>query len=309
LFPNCSGFANFKHVHIDAMQHSQIEITARQKPVSTLDKGAGTRGQSPRDFLQSELKRKQSINPHFSLRAYARQLGISPGRLSEILHGKRPITKKQALSVLPKLCLSSRDQTAFLDAVDQFRMKRKAIKVQQSHLKKQIADVKDLSHDAFMAIAEWQNFAIYSLLECVWKSEKTTQAIAKKLGLTLDNAQNSLERMERLGMVEKSLSGEWNQIKNSWIYSVDSAAFRKAHVERLLIAARAVEEVHKDEREIAAVNLAFNRAKLPKAKAMIQKFWKDFAAEMEIDPGEDVYALQVQFYPLTNGIQTQGNGE
>jgi hypothetical protein len=38
---------------------------------------------------------------------------------------------------------------------------------------------------------------------------------------------------------------------------------------------------------------------MKKAKEMIQKFRRDFAAKMELEEGSEVYALNLQFFPLT----------
>lgn len=40
------------------------------------------------EILYAIFKKKQGRNPSYSLRAYARDLGISPGRLSVILNNK-----------------------------------------------------------------------------------------------------------------------------------------------------------------------------------------------------------------------------
>jgi len=40
----------------------------------------------------SELNRRKAKNPSYSLRAYARDLGISPSYLSKIISGRFPVT-------------------------------------------------------------------------------------------------------------------------------------------------------------------------------------------------------------------------
>ena len=61
---------------------------------------------SVNDFLRRELDRRLSTNPRYSLRAFARHLGMSPGELSEVLREKRPMSAKACQKVSRALDLS-----------------------------------------------------------------------------------------------------------------------------------------------------------------------------------------------------------
>lgn len=47
-----------------------------------------------RTFLQHELDRRQTRNPRYSLRAFARSLGFDHASLSQILRGRRRLTPR-----------------------------------------------------------------------------------------------------------------------------------------------------------------------------------------------------------------------
>src|SRR5688500_6041978 len=55
------------------------------------------------DWLQLELERRQAHNPMYSARAFAKQIQISPGRMSEYLNGKRQVTKNMAKKISDRL--------------------------------------------------------------------------------------------------------------------------------------------------------------------------------------------------------------
>src|SRR3954468_13014795 len=61
---------------------------------------------SSQTFLSEELARRMKSNPRYSQRAFARQLGLSAGELSEILRGKRSLSLRSALRVASSLGLS-----------------------------------------------------------------------------------------------------------------------------------------------------------------------------------------------------------
>lgn len=54
-------------------------------------------------WLYQEYYRRREKNPAFSLRAFARILEISSGRMSELLSQKRRLTEAMALKIAEKL--------------------------------------------------------------------------------------------------------------------------------------------------------------------------------------------------------------
>ena len=53
-------------------------------------------------FLQQQLNIKKARNSKYSLRAYAKWLGISPAHLSQLISGIRPMTSKISLKIIKK---------------------------------------------------------------------------------------------------------------------------------------------------------------------------------------------------------------
>lgn len=53
--------------------------------------------------IRSEFEILQRKNPAYSMRAFAKKLQLSPSALSEIISGKRKISKKMALRILDRM--------------------------------------------------------------------------------------------------------------------------------------------------------------------------------------------------------------
>lgn len=49
-----------------------------------------------RNLLKEKLSKRLSLNPKYSLRAFARDLSISSGQLSLVLNGKKGISPERA---------------------------------------------------------------------------------------------------------------------------------------------------------------------------------------------------------------------
>ena len=72
---------------------------------------------SYRTTLLDELTRRKNKNPSYSLRAYARDLGISSTSLSDVLSAKRNLSRKNALKVAEKLGYTSVQTESLLSQI------------------------------------------------------------------------------------------------------------------------------------------------------------------------------------------------
>src|SRR5215470_6437173 len=66
-------------------------------------------------YLQSELARRCSSNPQYSLRSFALQLGINHSTLSQLLRGKRVMTPRMVEALGERLGLRNEEIEAFAE--------------------------------------------------------------------------------------------------------------------------------------------------------------------------------------------------
>lgn len=84
------------------------------KDISAVEMDAGK-------WLLDQLLRKKEKNPSFSLRAFARQLGVSPALLSQVTRGHKVISERLAQRVVERLRLTEEETHAFLAVVNESR--------------------------------------------------------------------------------------------------------------------------------------------------------------------------------------------
>lgn len=70
-----------------------------------------------REFLREVLAMRVKRNPHYSQRAFARDLGLLPSRLNQILNGKLGLSPVAALQLAGRLGLQSGERDFFYDLV------------------------------------------------------------------------------------------------------------------------------------------------------------------------------------------------
>lgn len=69
------------------------------------------------ELLAAKFDAMRARNPRFSLRSYARKLGISPGATTEILRGKRRISAKLAARFAERLQLEEQERVQLFDGI------------------------------------------------------------------------------------------------------------------------------------------------------------------------------------------------
>ena len=249
---------------------------------------------SPTDFrlfLQGELVRRCQKNPKFSMRAFARLLAIENSALSKILCGKRALTSKMVLRLGGKLGLGPLE-------ISQFSI------IPSSNLPMSIdANYFQLSLDQFTVIADWYHYAVLELVKL--KSFKCDpQGVSRKLGVTYAEASGAIDRLLRLGYLERTKngtltnkSGPLTTVKNDFTVT----AFRRLQTQILEQAIVALEQIPFEKRDQSSMTMAISSAKIKSAREKIKKFRRELCAFLEKDKDklDEVYHLSISLYPVT----------
>jgi uncharacterized protein (TIGR02147 family) len=228
----------------------------------------------------------------------AQQLGLPSGRLSEILNGRRRLSRPLAEKISEALAYPPKKRAKFLDLVDSQNGGWIETTEKPGYLQ--------LSTDAFHVLADWYHFAILSLIETD-DFNPAPAAIAQRLGISPTQARSSLDRLIRLGLIRVLTDGTIlkTSANISTTHDVESAALRFSHKQNLELAIASLEDHAINERDITSMTMAVDSEKLPIAKAMIKKFRRDVCTFLEGGVKNEVYNLNVQLIPLTKRKNTK----
>lgn len=245
--------------------------------------------QAKQDFrlrLQAELERRCSENPNYSLRAFARFLGVDSSVLSKILNNKRAITPKMFERLSKKIGLSPREMQAFA-------VQSKSLTNGESHMA--------LSHDEFALIAQWYHFAILELT-AVKGFQPDSRYIARMLGLTVSEVNFAIERLDRLGMIARNEDGSFRKTGEfTTSKSADtSVPLRSMQKEILDQAKLALDYIAPELRDNSTITVAIDTSKLRLAKEMIKQFRRQLANSLAAEHDADaVYQLTFHIFPVS----------
>jgi uncharacterized protein (TIGR02147 family) len=258
-----------------------------------------------RSILRHELENRAQHNPNYSLRAFARDLKLSPSRLSEIFSGKQGLSPNAAQKIADCLGYSGEERERFCNLVTSVHARsRKDREVAKVRLKETENDdeIHLLRMDAFKVISDWYHLAILEMISLKWYKNDTRQ-LARKLGITEIQAELAIDRLIRLKLLERQ-GDKLVPLKGPGLIpgGVPSESIKKFHSQILDQGKEALVLQGIDEREFQVAIIAVDRSKLREAKEDIEKFRRKFCKRMDESPNKDgLYCLAVQFFNLERG--------
>ncbi|MBI2520369.1 MAG: DUF4423 domain-containing protein [Bdellovibrio sp.] len=256
-----------------------------------------------RSILKDELETRCSKNAHYSLRAFSRDIGLSPSLVSGILNSRHGLSRKAAEKITTRLGYNAPESQYFCDLVEsahaRAKIKRDLAKIR---LKKNYPSHRynHLQMDAFKVISDWYHFAILELTYLEgFKSDPSW--IAASLSIQEHLVIQAITRLKRLGLLEES--GRKLKATQNFTASPDgtpSQCIRNFHQQVLQKAGAAMTTQDVNERDFSASIMAIKKNKVKEAKAAIKTFRRKFTADISNDDIRDeVYCLAIQFFKLT----------
>lgn len=256
-------------------------------------------------ILTEILNARQKKNSSYSKTALAKDMGISQSLLSMILGGKRPLTIAQAKKSSILLRLSDHQERTLIEAsiCASDNSSRVRARLEEQERIREANRARSLEFDHFYSIAKWFHMPILALVTT--KDFKNKPAwIARKLGISIDEAREAVSRLIRLGLlVEEGKILKLVNQRNELTAKKSEAAIREHHVQMMKRAEETMFANTDDAswmvREISSLSLAIDPDKVPEAKALVKKFKEELTRLMTEGEIRKVYQLNVQLFPLT----------
>lgn len=251
---------------------------------------------SANDWLANEFLKRRKKNPRYSLRSFAQKTGISSGRLSEILSGKRRLTARLCERVADGLLLSPEQRETLAQLLAKGR-------------RAQVASVspafKPVNADVFKAIADWEHWALLSLLRTD-DFHSDISWMAQRLGISVVEVRQALQRLLRLGLITREGS-TYRRVSEhlTTTHEIPSAALKKSHVQSLKQAIACITDVPLELRDVTSVTMVIDPERLPEAKQLIREFRRQLAVIMENGAKKEIYNLNIQFVPVSKPQRSQ----
>lgn len=259
---------------------TNITAVAHQRSSST----------SFRLFLQQELAHRCSRNPQYSLRSFALQLDKDHSTLSQLLRGKRPMTRKTIEQIGSKLGLER-------DLIESFIARERIAGPHDAPL----AEIQQLTQDTAELVSNVYHYAILELVRLA-EFKPDSRWIARVLDIPIDEVNIALNRLIRLRLLDMEARDRWVDKSGDTTASFDE--FTGVAIQRLSEQVRslfesALRDTAQEYRAHSSTTLAVNTARLPAALEVIARFRRELAELLESGGCDEVYQLEISLFPIS----------
>jgi uncharacterized protein (TIGR02147 family) len=262
-----------------------------------------------REALNAKLVDRMKANPRYSMRAFARDIGLSPSYLSQVLNGSRGLTTKKAPDVFKVLAFSAIDIRLF-----ELEMKKEHSRAEKtkSTIQKQI-DTTAQSHTArniaperFEKMSGWFSMVLLQLFFLkdapVKSREKFWKFSAERLQVSESVIQATISIFLEMGLVQEQDRGYEPLHSTIWTNSkVPSQSIRNFHRQMIEQALASIESQSMDERSLRSLQVPILKSDIPKISDEVIRFSNMILRKYgrtESADAETIYGINFQVFRL-----------
>ncbi len=246
---------------------------------------------TPEAWLRETFQRRRLKNSRYSLRAFARDVGLSPALVCLVFEKKRRLTERSALRLAQTLCMDPTSKLGLTASVTGLRGHKEKAKLK--------VRATQMDMETFELIASWEHYAILSLARTKG-ARADGEWVALRLGISKKHANAALSRLKKLGFVRVVGNRFTFAAKNlDSPHDVPSAAIQRHHISQLRNAENALASATVEERYFGATTMAFRVADMPAAKTMLRRFRDRFQRRFSNAEADEVYTITTNFFPIS----------
>jgi uncharacterized protein (TIGR02147 family) len=244
-------------------------------------------------MLRERFRSAARRNPRYSLRSFAKQLGIDHATLSQVLRKKRRLSTRALESIGKRMGLAEETIRAY----ERTRSKKPIPNRAQENVRRLKFDL-----DTFQLLSVWHHCAILELIH-VQSFKRDSRWIAGALGISTEEVNVALQRLLRLGLLEMSSRDRW--IDKSGDAEFQSAALTETarnQVSRDVhdLAIEAIGRIPSSHRVHRQMVVALDSKKLPQFNKLADEFMNELISLVsESESRDDVYQVEISLFPIT----------
>ncbi len=257
-------------------------------------------------YLNDVVYFKKNQNRRWSLRQWSIELGLkSTSSISKIINGERAPGHQITQSLCCNLKLNQKEKAHFIDLIKVAKIKNnpqmKSVLLQRLSQSGTQDSLNLIDLRTFEVIGKWFHYAIREMSR-LKKFKFSIPWISQNLNFSVSEAEvyQAIDNLKKSNLIE--VKNKKINLKNGNISTsedITSSAIQSYHTSMLKNAQQGLKQFGIDEREYLSGTLCFKQSKLPQAKKLLREFLNTFAESMDTDEGDEIYQIQMQFFPLS----------
>ncbi len=255
-------------------------------------------------YLRDMYQYRKGLNVGFSYRYIGQKVDIDPGYLVKVFQGKKHIANRSVAKFVTLLNLKKKE-TEYFELLILFSKAKTNTEI-KSYFEKLLAYAeigeRKVEADQYEFYKKWYYTAVREILAIsAFRNEYTTLASQTIPPIKPSEAKKAVALLERLNFIKKNKKGVY-EVTSRFITTGDdwrSIAIRGFQEETIRLAARAIEKIPKEERDISTVSITLSSKGFEKVKESLEKFRREL---LEISHGDDdrdsAYNINLQLFPI-----------
>jgi uncharacterized protein (TIGR02147 family) len=255
-----------------------------------------------RSILILELERRKKVNPSYSLRAYARDLGIAAPQLSSVIKGTKGISPESAKNLAKKLDLSEEEAEVFQHSALALHSREKSKREKSQDVLNKLIEGKKfqtLKEPSFSLINEWFYLSLLQMFEL--KDFKPNSSwMSDRLGITKQEVDTALVVLEKTKLLKK-IDGFYKPTQE-FIKTEDIPSRTiRFHLQQMLNkASKALDTQSIDERDFSSTVFSIDAKQIGEFKKKLRAFREQFCQDASLTRNKtEIYNLSIQFFRVT----------
>ena len=262
-----------------------------------------------RRYLKDWFDWKQSRNPHFSHRVFARLAGQkNPSLLGQVIAGRRNLTARTTRAFCRAMSLDDEESSFFGMLVE---LDRAANNTERNRIWDRISasrrfqQARRIEGESFRYHSRRYFPAIRELAARPdFVADPAWIAAALRPRITAEQAADALTSLQEMGLLREDASGHLRPAEATLAtpHEIRDLAAHNYHAGMLSLASEAMARFPAEERHFGALTVTVPRAMLPQLKEEIAAFQERLLHRCDsiTAPGEQVMQLNIQLFPLSD---------
>ncbi|NRA68761.1 MAG: TIGR02147 family protein [Pseudobacteriovorax sp.] len=256
-----------------------------------------------RDILREELLRRSQQNPSYSQGAFARDICLTPSRLSEILNGKQGISVKVALDIAKSLRFDD-EQAAFFGDLVESQHGRSRLSRESAGLRLD----KYRDHRSFnlapelleKLLSKWYFLAALEAVKGKLITSLNPIALSQLLKISPEQAESAVNVLRDLGLVYQ-VDGVWlTQAGHSGIKgSMSHKTLASLHTQMVELSFKPKQDP--SQTKVSSYMVGIDSSRLPEFINYLNESVEYFVSRVsDSESKNSMYGLSVSFFPVTD---------
>lgn len=241
------------------------------------------------EFLHSKYLERKGRNSKYSLRSFSRDMGVSSGRLTNLMKG-RDIPGHETIEKF----------SLILNLCEEEKGKLKSLASSQKYTRRGPGFSKQLTEAEFVKMSDWKTWCVYTLFQAS-DYTPTYSWFSKKLNLSIEEIQHCLQKLSELELI--SPVEDFFEIICECVTTtndIPSHAIRSFHKEFIPLGLSSIDKVKVEERDISSLTICIDKKNIAEYK----KALSDFRAKIcqlsrQNEIADELYQLNIQLFPMS----------